>query len=241
MMLKRLFVFSRNRLLKMATLTEINPDRIIVYGHGSGGYISLAYGSLDRIEELELETTGKWYSQTDVVSPNGDTAFFMNELYLDEDIVGGVDGFGGSLNQDNWPGYNNDVVACINVGGALGDSTWMEVGEPAIMSFHCPDDGFAPFTQGIVIVPGTQFAVVDVVGSRWAAGKANELGNNDLLYGQTPYNDVYTVAAETALASSHVGYVLGTELLNLNPANYQGLFPIYPSGNCKPTIPLRRV
>ena len=37
----------------------IDPDKIIIYGHGSGGYVSLAYGSLDRIEELENEATGK--------------------------------------------------------------------------------------------------------------------------------------------------------------------------------------
>ncbi|HAP70306.1 MAG TPA: hypothetical protein DCR04_11385, partial [Flavobacteriales bacterium] len=108
----------------------INPDRIVVYGHGSGGYISLAYGSLDRIEELEQEVSGKWLSSTDVVDANDDTLFFANELFLDADIVGSVDGFGGSFNTDNWPGYSNDVVACVNVGGALGDSAWMEVGEP---------------------------------------------------------------------------------------------------------------
>jgi acetyl esterase/lipase len=196
----------------------INPDRIIVYGHGSGGYISLAYGSLDRIEELELEISGKWLSTTDVIAANNDTLFFANELFLDADVVGGVDGFGGSFNQDNWPGYSNDVVACVNVGGALGDSAWMEVGEPPVISFHCPDDGFAPFTQGLVIVPTTGEVVVDVVGSRWANGRANELGNNDVLYGSTPYNDPYTVAADAALASSH-------PFLNLAPSEYKGLFP----------------
>ena len=136
-----------------------------------------------QIEELEQEVSGKWLSSTDVVDANDDTLFFANELLLDADIVGSVDGFGGSFNTDNWPGYSNDVVACVNVGGALGDSAWMEVGEPPLISFHCPDDGFAPFTQGIVIVPTTQEVVVDVVGSRWAIEKANELGNNDVLYG----------------------------------------------------------
>jgi hypothetical protein len=94
----------------------------------------------------------------------------------------------------------------------------MEVGEPPIISFHCPNDGFAPFTQGLVIVPTTQEVVVDVVGSRWAIGQANALGNNDVLYGPTPYNDPYTLAAETALQSNHPS-------LGLNPADYRGLFP----------------
>ncbi|MCB9186988.1 MAG: T9SS type A sorting domain-containing protein [Flavobacteriales bacterium] len=192
----------------------VNPDRIIIYGHGSGGYVSLAYGSLDRIEELENEASGKWLSTTTV--PN--TSFVENQLYINTDLVGGIDGFGGQYNDTNYYGYSNDVLACVNVGGALGDSAWIEPGEPPIISFHCPDDGFAPFTQGVVIVPTTQETVVDVVGSRWAVGKANELGNNDPLYGQTPYNDPYTIAAQNALQSSHPS-------LGLNPADYKGLFP----------------
>ncbi|MBI1287176.1 MAG: T9SS type A sorting domain-containing protein [Flavobacteriales bacterium] len=202
----------------------VNPDRIIIYGQGSGGYLSLAYGSLDRIEELENEASGKWLSTSTINN------FVENQLYINTDSVGGIDGFGGVYNDTNYYGYSNDVVACVNVGGALGDSAWMEAGEPPLISFHVPDDGFAPFTQGLVIVPTTQEVVVDVVGSRWAIGRANELGNNDVLYGSTPYNDPYTVAAETALASSHFSYPSALnptpqEYLNLDPSMYKGLFP----------------
>lgn len=199
----------------------INPDQIIIYGHGSGGYLSLAYGSLNSIAELQNEPSGKWLSSVDVA----DYGYVQGELYINPALVGDVDGFGGLYNDTNHYGYTNDVAACINVGGALGDSAWMEVGEPPLVSFHCPDDGFAPFTQGIVIVPTTQETVVDVVGSRWAIGRANELGNNDALYNGNVYNDPYTVAAEAALAASHPSYADQTELLSLNPANYKGLFP----------------
>lgn len=192
----------------------IDSTKIIIYGQGSGGYVSLAYGSLDRIEELQNEASGKWLSATTVPG----TSFVQNELYLNADLVGGVDGFGGLYNDTNYYGHTSDVLACVNAGGALGDSAWMEVGEPPIISFHCPDDGFAPFTGGMVIVPTTQENVVDVVGSRWAIGQANTLGNNDVLYGTNVYNDPYTVAAEAALASSHPD-------LGLNPADYRGLFP----------------
>jgi hypothetical protein len=192
----------------------IDPDKIVIYGHGSGGYISLAYGSLDRIEELENELTGKWLSTVDVAS----TGFVQGELYINTDVVGGIEGFGGIYNDTNHFGYTNDVLATINVGGALGDSAWMEVGEPPIISFHCPNDGFAPFTQGLVIVPTTQEVVVDVVGSRWAIGQANALGNNDAWDASQPYNDPYTQAAEAALQSNHPD-------LGLTPADYHGLFP----------------
>ncbi len=198
----------------------IDPDKIIIYGHGSGGYISLAYGSLDRIEELENEATGKWLATIDIPA----YGYVQNELYINTGAVGGVDGFGGIYNDTNHYGYSNDVAACINVGGALGDSAWMEVGEPPIISFHCPDDGYAPFTSGLVIVPTTQEVVVDVVGSRWAIGQANALGNNDAWEGGQPHNDPYTLAAAAALQSNH-------QHLGLDPANYEGLFPFI-----RPTI-----
>lgn len=209
----------------------INPDRIIVYGHGSGGYLSLAYGSLDRFEELENEASGKWYNgQYDVTegANNEDTLFYANELFINPAIVGDIDGFGGALNEDNHPGYSNDVLACVNVGGALGDSAWIEPGEPPIISLHVVDDEYAPFTQGTVIVPTTGDPVVDVVGSRWAIGRANELGNNDVLYGAQPYTDPYTTAANAALSGSHTAVastIAGQELLNLDPDEYKGLFP----------------
>lgn len=202
----------------------VNPDRIIVYGQGSGGYLSLAYGSLDRVEELLSEPTGKWLSTV----TTSDGQFEENQPYIDTLVVGGIDGFGGSINDTNHFGYTNDVVACINLGGALGDSAWIEPGEPPIISFHVPDDEFSPFTQGLVIVPTSQEVVVDVVGSRWAVKRANELGNNDVLYGSQPYTDQYTQAAEAALSSNHIAVaspIAGQQILGLNPAEYRGLFP----------------
>jgi len=191
---------------KEAATLGIDPDKIILYGHGTGGYLTLAYGSLDRIEELENEPSGKWISET-TVGP-----FTENELYIDTAIVGGVDGFGGALNVNNHPGFSNDVLACINAGGALGDLLWMEEGEPAVMSFHVPTDPFAPFEAGLVIVPTTNEVVVEVAGSRQAVSKANELGNNDGIGG--PYTDAYSTAAAASVTS-----------LGFAAAQHQGLFP----------------
>lgn len=191
-----------------AATLGIDPSKIILYGNGSGGYLTLAYAGLDRIEELEDEVSGKWISET-TVGP-----FVENQLYLDTSVVGSPSGFGGSLNvSTNHPGYSNDVLACINSGGALGDSAWMEQGEPAIISFHVPTDPFAPFEGGLVVVPTTNEVVVDVVGSRWAVGKANELGNNDVLGG--PYTDPFSVAGYAAVTG--VGHA---------SAEHEGLFPL---------------
>lgn len=202
---------------KEAASLGIDANKIILYGNGSGGYLTLAYAHLDRVEELENEPSGKWIS-TITAGP-----FVENEMYIDTGLVGDVDGFGGTLNVDNHPGYSNDVIACINAGGALGDSLWMEVGEPPVISFHVPTDPFAPFEGGNVIVPTTQGVVVDVVGSRWAVGMANELGNNDVLGG--PYSDPYSVAAYASVNA--IGHA---------SADHEGLFP-FRRGVPHPTVP----
>ena len=41
----------------------------------------------------------------------------------------------------------------VNMGGALGDSTWLDAGQAPIVSFHVPTDPFAPYECGIVNVP----------------------------------------------------------------------------------------
>jgi hypothetical protein len=111
----------------------------------------------------------------------------------------------------------------VNLSGALGDSTWLEAGEKPIVSFHCPNDGFAPFENGIVIVPTTGETVVPVSGAKYVIGKSNLLGNHDAMRSAV-FNDPYSQAANLRLASNH-------PLLNLNPDNYEGLYPFL-----RPTI-----
>jgi hypothetical protein len=180
----------------------IDPNKITLFGYGTGGYLASSYGALDRVSELEIEK---------FVTSEGD-------IFVDISTAGNVDGSGGdtAVNIVNHTGYCNDVMACVNAGGAVGDSTWIEAGETPVISFHCPDDPFAPFVYGMVIVPTTNGNVVPVSGSRYIIGRANELGNNDVFAG--PYTDPYSVAAASALASSHPS-------LGLVPADYQGLFP----------------
>ncbi len=180
----------------------IDPAKITVFGFGTGGYLAANYASLDRIEELQIEKF-----------VDGDGNLFVNT-----DLVGNVDGSGGNpaLNIVNHEGYCNDVMAVVNAGGALGDSTWIEAGEVPMMSFHCPDDPFAPFMHGTVVVPTTNENVVDVSGSKFITGRATALGNNAVYAG--PYNDDYSAAAAAAISSNHPA-------LGMDPADHLGLFP----------------
>ena len=131
---------------------KIDPNKIVLYGEGTGGYISLAYNSLDKYSEISLPQ-------------------FLNPLtqksFVDTTLVGRIDGSGipQSLTLYGPPRANMDVAAVVAAGGALADTSWLEAGDKPIIAIQCIRDPFAPFNAGTVIVPTTQEDVVDVTGS----------------------------------------------------------------------------
>jgi hypothetical protein len=159
----------------------IDDTRIAVGGQGSGGYISLAYGTLDKLSEIQLQ---KFYN------------FTSNDYMVDTTVLGNWSGIGGNpaLNSNNHAGYSDDVLMTFNIGGAIGDSTWLEAGEVPIITMQGQADYFAPFQYGIVTVPGTTVFVIDVSGSSDVSRMANAFGNNNVF--KTPaITDVYTTRA----------------------------------------------
>lgn len=159
---------------------KIDPDRIIVMGQGSGGYVSLAYGYLNRVEETYLPK-------------------FLNlqgASVVDTNVVGNISGWGGVYNVYNHFGVSNKVAMVCNIGGAMGDISWMEGTYPdvPVASMHCRDDYFAPYDSGIVIVPATGQPVVFVHGSRTVVNKAVGLGLNDIWVNHN-FTDDYSTRA----------------------------------------------
>lgn len=172
---------------------KIDPNQIMVVGQGSGGYIALAYATLDKPGEITLP---KFID------------FNTGDPYVDTTLSGNYDGLGGmGLNLENYPSYSSDVCMVANLGGALGDSTWLEAGDVPMVAFHCPNDIFAPYGYGAVIVPTTGGFVVNVSGSYDAIRRANRLGNNDVFV-SAGFSDAYTNAA------------------NADNDGHEGLFPL---------------
>lgn len=145
---------------------KIDPNRIILIGQGSGGFISLAYNFLNEQTETELPK-------------------FLDGLgnsVIDPSIVGYVDGIGGVYNNYNHPGYSNQIQMVGNYGGAMGDISWMNNFWPAVpvASLHCRKDIYAPIDSGNVVVPATGDVVVFVHGSRTVVKKAVQQGLNQI-------------------------------------------------------------
>ncbi|MBL0104096.1 MAG: T9SS type A sorting domain-containing protein [Bacteroidetes bacterium] len=170
---------------------HIDEQNIILGGVGSGGYIAFAYATLNDPAQIALP---KFLAATS----NPAYAFTAGQSYINQAVWGDFEGNGGS------PGLNlpdpmagtvsSDVAMIFNMGGALGDSSWIQSGNVPMLAFHVTNDPFAPYKDGPVIVPTTGDFVVDVSGSWRAIRIADSLGLNSCFTGAS-FTDPYTVRA----------------------------------------------
>ncbi len=172
----------------------VDTNKVILGGMGTGGYIAVAYATLDQVSEINLP---KFLAQNNVGSPYNYQAGFS---YINQAIFGDFDGAGGvvqaNYSANNHLGYSSRVQFVFNCGGALGDSTWMAAGDAPMMNFHVVGDPYAPYGDGIVVVPVTGDFVVDVSGSQVISQTANFLHNNDCYAtAAASFTDPYTVRA----------------------------------------------
>lgn len=198
------------RVLKAdASNLGIDPNRIVIFGEGSGGYVALAYVTLDKWAEVEIPK---------FINPATSTSF------VDSNLVGNIEGLNGLLNLYADNGQPTDVAMCVNLGGALADISWLEAGDASMISFQAVRDPFAPFGEGTVVVPTTQDDVVDVMGANIFQKKANALGNNNLWINNT-YNDPITLAARARYGTT-VNYIFPAPFDTITIANAEGMFPV---------------
>ena len=174
----------------------INPDKIVLGGQGTGGYLSLGYATLnDAAVELMLPKFINFNTTTP--SPYVYPPFFGNPDGTDSTYL---PDFASPTNQTelwnipNNPSYSNDVNMVFNLGGALADISWLEAGEVPMVSFHCENDPNAPIDTGVVVEPVNGDFVIEVMGSRTAQIYANQYSNNDA-FALAGITDVFTTAA----------------------------------------------
>jgi hypothetical protein len=173
----------------------IDSDKISLFGVGTGGYISMASSTLDTI-------TDTWIPK--FITPAGPMVIEQINGDINGETVGivppGYPGFpaGDTLCYPNHVGYSSDFAFSINLGGALGDESWLDANDPPMISVHVPSDPFAPCEEGIVLVPVLGLPVVDVIGSCFLQPAADALGINDIFKNYTFIDPVSTVAASRA-------------------------------------------
>src|SRR5688572_12417052 len=129
---------------------RVDTANFIIGGQGTGGYIALNYECLEDPVEITLP---KFISG--VTDPT--YGFVAGQPYVNQALLGDYDGYGGIPqlnNPNNSIGYSNNVHFVFNLGGALGDSSWIEPGDAPMVAMHVIGDPFAPYSSGIVYVPG---------------------------------------------------------------------------------------
>jgi hypothetical protein len=191
-----------------ANTYRIDPDKVIVIGEGTGGYISLANATLDDPAELFIPKF-----RPDPFNPA--------VSYIDTTLVGNLNGFNGQLALYRPNGENHDAHFCVNMGGALADTSWLAPGDAPMVAFHTVFDPFAPFTEGIVIVPTTGGPVVPVQGSNLFMELANQYGNNSSFV-NLPSNNPFTNRARALYGSTQTHGSNSVQIRN----SVEGLFPM---------------
>ena len=199
---------------------RIDTSRIVLCGQGSGGWIALGYATIDKLSEIQLP---KFLDLTDPLNPIP---------LIDTADIGDWDGYGGTYNYENYPGFSNDVHMVCSMGGGIGDLSWLEAGDVPITAVHCPTDPVAIYTTGDVSVSQIGVVTTDISGSHDVMNKANALDNNDVLW-NAYINDVYTTAAENASMAAegmtdYGGTVIGPIERHLFPFMTQNPFEASP-------------
>ncbi|MBX2982945.1 MAG: T9SS type A sorting domain-containing protein [Flavobacteriales bacterium] len=191
-----------------ANTYAIDPNKVILFGEGTGGYITLASATLDEPSELLI----------DKFLPD---PFDPTTGYVDSTVVGNIEGFGGSLALYRPNGFSSDFNFCVNAGGALADTSWLAQGDVPMVAFHTVFDPYAPFSEGIVIVPTTGEQVVPVQGSNVFMELVNAYGNNSS-FATMEGGDPYTDRARSLYDSDQVH---SANTVHIN-SDVEGLYPL---------------
>lgn len=160
---KSLVRYFKNDFATNSNSYGIDTGKIIIGGSNSGAYVALAASTMNDTNEL---------NNIKFVDGNGP--------FIKQDTIGDFDGFGGVQNHDNYPGISSRFQGVLALGGAVGDTSWIQAGETPVIAFHGVDEGGTNFNTGIVTTSTGQ-PVIEVSGSGDFMPIVDALGNNNIL------------------------------------------------------------
>lgn len=203
----------------------IDPSRIAALGQGTGGYLVLGMVGLSDYSEILtttnpqakflLDTDGDQVPETPMVIQafHGD---INGEVLTVTPADGSSAGFGlPPLDTTNYPshvGFDNSIQLGINLGGALGDISWLDDNTTPTISIQHPFDIFAPYDDAVLIVPTTGDPIVQVQGALQIGMAQQANGANSVFSDNVIFDDPITQLAKDNSAAAGHDY-------------YEGVFP----------------
>lgn len=242
------------RFFKRSVKEQMNPfgvdtSRIVVWGQGTGGYLSLATAFLNTYNEILTTSDPNKFriqGQIPMVTEafNGDIYGTSGPCIITDPANPvanplGIYKQGDTLCVPNHKGYTSNFQLSVNMGGALGDSTWINDGEMPLVSYHVPSDGFAPCETDVLNVPTLNgpLPVVEVSGSCDVQAIQERFGNNDVFKKILPASDKYDAIAKARNGGKGMAFLpfIGTPKNTSAPwewTNYNGAPPPAADTDC---------
>lgn len=172
----------------------VDPNKIAIWGFGTGGYITYGSSFLDIVEDTYVP---KFFAGTVpmiIESVNGN---------VDGTTVGivpeGYPGFpeGDTLCYPNHVNYSSEFQLGIAAGGANGEDSWIDADDTPFIGFHVRTDPFAPCGTAVLSVPPpVDLPIVEVSGGCATMPLVNEANLNSVF--DVNFIDDVSAAANTA-------------------------------------------
>lgn len=147
---------------------RIDPNRIVMGGSSSGGYVGIHVAYLNLPSEFNNPKFIDAQSR-----PFIDTTQQGMGRYGPNGQDGGNAFEGGSGND----GYPSNIQAVLNLGGAIGDTTFIQNENIPVISFHGVDDNTTPYQTAVVTTAAGNYPIIEVSGSHDLHLRLNEKGN----------------------------------------------------------------
>ena len=188
----------------------IDPEKLLVWGDGSGGLLAFSTASLVSFEE--------WLLPQFILPGNPVLTLMVNEA-INGDLWATSTGVvtadypfyqeGDTLCHPNHVGYEAAFKLAISMNGGVVDTSWIDAGEATFIAFHALPDPFMPYDFcGTNAPPPALPLPIDVCGSLRAVDRALGMGNNDVFAGLSFPSDF-------------------SEVANARNGGVDGLFPLY--------------
>jgi len=156
----------------------IDPNKIAIWGFGTGGYITYGSSFLNVVEDTWVNKFFSGGNPMVVRDFNGN---------VDATTVGiapaGYPGFpeGDTLCYANHVNYSSEFQLGIAAGGANGEDSWIDEDDTPFIAFHVVTDPFAPCETAVLDVPPPiDLPIVEVSGACATMPLVNAAGLNEV-------------------------------------------------------------